>query len=159
MSLYFSPTYTEEDVATMVKWLNDKNLMRYSEQRHKEHTVEGQCNYISTFKYPDFFLSIRKHSLLIGSITAYVDKPNSVANLGLLIGWPGHGYGTEAWGMLLNGLRTNRIRKVEAGCMSDNIGMMRVCEKSGMLIEGWQNKHFILDDGSYSHLVHWGLFL
>ena len=39
-----------------------------------------------------------------------------------------------------------RVRKVEAGTMGCNAGMLRVFEKTGMLIEGRRPGHFLVEN-------------
>ena len=145
------------EVFKMVDWLNNHDLMRYSEQRHKEHTVETQYEYLRSFHYPDVFWSIMAKDTLIGTATAYVDDHNKVANLGILIAESGYGHGTIAWRLCCDYLFERKLRKVEAGCADKNLGMMAICRKAGMFVEGRQVSHFQFEDG-LSDLVHWGKF-
>jgi ribosomal-protein-alanine N-acetyltransferase len=162
---------TANTIQTMVKWLNDPDVVRYSEQRHKKHDAESQAHYVvetDLFReihirdYPDG----EANRKFIGTITASIDAPNSVADIGILIGakeeW-GKGYGTEAWTGFIEHLLNHGIRKVEAGCMSINIGMKNVCRKSGMVYEGRRLSHFLLvkNDHLRSELCDmdlWGKF-
>lgn len=87
-----------------VAWLNDPEVVRYSEQRHKRHTLETQHSYVNgVWSNPGSWIwLICKPTPLdaIGTITAHCDENNKVANMGILIGektaW-GQGYGSEAW--------------------------------------------------------------
>ena len=85
----------------MVDWLNDPDVVRYSEQRHRKHDEETQQQYL--MDGPDVFREIHVghgNYTFIGTVSAYIDRPNGVADVGILIGdkasW-GMGYGTEAW--------------------------------------------------------------
>ena len=40
----------------------------------------------------------------IGNINAYIDLNNSTADIGILIGFPRHGYGLKAWKLMINKL-------------------------------------------------------
>lgn len=137
------------DVRTMVSWLNDKDLMKYSEQRHRKHDYHTQIRYIESFIEPSLFRIIvtnSDHLNIIGTITAHINKHNRVADIGLLIGnkeKQGKGYGTEAWVALMAHLFGTGILKVEAGCMEYNIGMLNIFKKSGMHREGTREHHFI----------------
>ena len=75
-------------------WLNDKEVVRYSEQRHIKHTIESQTRYLESFTNSSncFWAVIQKVPTdeMIGSITAYIDPHNSVADVGILIGSRGH---------------------------------------------------------------------
>jgi len=142
----------------MVSWLNDKEVVRYSEQRHKHHTLETQQQYIQDG--PDVFREIHAGDRFIGTISAYIDKPNGVADVGILIGdksvW-GKGYGTEAWIAFCDSLFSNKIRKIEAGAMSINSRMIGIFRKSGMHFEAFRENHF-LHEGEPVHMVMWGKF-
>jgi ribosomal-protein-alanine N-acetyltransferase len=159
MPVLSSKSFSNEEIYTICRWLNDKRLMRYSEQRFLVHDGDGQRDFIGAFEDPDFYLGIRVENDLVGTLTITTDTNNGVAELGILIGAEhgGRGYGLVAWDeAILTAFNALDVRKVEAGCMSDNDAMMTICQKSGMLVEGWRNNHFKLDDGSFSHMVLWG---
>lgn len=156
------------DVKLMVNWLNDREIVKFSEQRHKIHTVTSQDKYIESFVHPSLFWCIieRDHIegfRLIGTITAHVDKHNKVANLGVLIGdktrWQ-RGFGTEAWIGMMDYLAGDGIRKIEAGHMASNRAMANICIKSGMRLEGMCKNHFLLNENAklYDDMELWGKF-
>ena len=154
------PSSTEDlpSLNKMVKWLNDKELMKYSEQRHQQHTVESQKEYIRSFNYPSEFYELHDDIGLIGTITAHVDSHNSVADVGILIGEHRHsGLGQRAWRNFCVYLFGSGIRKVEAGCMAKNIAMSLICTNTGMSLEGRKRRHFQID-GEYSDLLQYGRF-
>lgn len=134
-------------------WLNNPEIVRYSEQRHKKHTPQTQTDHWlspATIE-PNMVYSIylQENEGLIGSISAQVDPHNNVANVGILIGdksqW-GKGYGYEAWECFCNYLfYEKKIRKIEAGCMETNFPMKRICQKFMMFYEGARRGHFLLD--------------
>lgn len=149
----------DEGIArTMVGWLNDPEITKYSEQRHTKHTVRSQMSYIRSFnrKTGGLYGIWRMNGVcIIGSITYHLDANNNVANVGIMIGDKenmGNGYGYEAWEALCNHLY---VRKIEAGCMAINRPMMSICSKYGMMEEGRQEDHFIVGDTTCD-LVHWG---
>ena len=149
--------FTQREVDTVVRWLNDRTLMKYSEQRHTVHTQASQLRYINSFKEPDQYKKINFETKLIGTVSAYVDTINDIANVGILIGGPhgGNGYGEEAWRIFCNDLG---VRKIEAGCMAQNKPMIRVFEKNHMRLEGTRRAHFDLGKGVHDHLVLYGMF-
>lgn len=158
--LVLRPIVPDEGVArTMVGWLNDPEITKYSEQRHKKHTIRSQMSYIRNSERL-FGIYQRGLDILIGSIAAHYDSPNLVANVGIMIGDRenmGKGYGYEAWELFCNCLFEIGIRKVEAGCMAINRPMMSICSKYGMMEEGRQQDHFLYRDFAVD-LVHWGRF-
>lgn len=136
-----------------VAWLNDPQVVRYSEQRHMSHSLESCKRYAEWFRgTAGFFWAIelkaagRAH---IGNLAAYVDERNRIAELSILIGEPGHGgkgLGTEAWAAAMRHLLdTVRVRKVHAGTMTENRPMLRIFEKTGMRIECRRSRHYLLE--------------
>ena len=148
---------TQGELEETVKWLNDPVFMKYSEQRHKTHSVGSQLEYIHGFRSPHQYRKITLDGKHIGSITAYIDIPNNVADVGIMIGPPyGHyGHGREAWRMFCQELAKQGVRKIEGGCMAKNTAMLRIFEKNHMRLEGTRRNHFWTADG-FDHLVMYG---
>ena len=148
-----------------VDWLRDKDVIAFSEQRHREHTLGSQLRYIQSFIGKSCIWSI--HAVTdnrhIGNITATVDEPNGVADIGILLGekdfW-GHGYGSEAWLAVSNWLidkDCGKMRKLEAGCAAVNVAMKKIIEKSKFQFEGERKNHFIIEGSPYG-AVFYGRF-
>ena len=140
--------FTEKYVTQKyVGWLNDPVLMKYSEQRHYSHDINSCIRYVNSFKETNNLLyavvdsNTHQH---VGNINAYIDSFNQTADVGVLIGVGGHGYGLSAWNQMLDRLFSANlsIRKVTAGTMSENKGMLRIFEKSGMSYEYTKIRHF-----------------
>ena len=101
---------------------------------------------------PTFFgplLRLIRESGHIGNINAYIDEDNSTASVGIMIGerrvW-GQGYGLEAWVAVCHYLMYDiGIRKVTAGTLAVNKGMLRIMEKSGMVADGRWIRHCLVD--------------
>lgn len=137
-----------------VGWLNDPVVTRYSEQRHRVHTIESCAAYARSFEgRPDRFLAVEtlgqppRH---IGNLTVTVDPPNGLADLSILIGerneW-GRGYGVEAWRAVLEGLiREETMRKVTGGASAANVAMIAIMRKCGMVEDGIRCRHLLIDD-------------
>lgn len=147
--------YKTYEAGLFAGWLNDPEVVKYSEQRHKKHTDETQLDYwySPATLAPSILRTIRiqDSATPIGSIAASVDQNNNVANVGVLVGdrtqW-GKGYGFEAWECFCNYLIIEqRIRKIEAGCMSLNLPMIRICIKYGMRQEAIIPGHFLIAQG------------
>jgi RimJ/RimL family protein N-acetyltransferase len=148
-----------------VGWLNDPEVVRYSEQRHRIHTIESCREYWRSFVgTPHHFWAILvSGSQLghIGNINAYVDEKNRLADVGILIGektaW-GQGYGLEAWiAVCMHLLNEQGVRKVTAGTSAANKGMLRIMEKSGMVADGRRVRQYIFE-GKETDIIHMALF-
>lgn len=149
LTLSCSILYDGIDLKHQLKWLNDGSVTKFSEQRHYTHSQKTQLDYLKSFEgTPHQFWEIVRDSVPIGTMTAYIDHPNRVANVGIMIGdhrvW-GNGYGSEAWDGVCNFLFSDGIRKVEAGCMASNSSMIRILEKTGFKHEAAIAGHFLLD--------------
>lgn len=136
-----------------VGWLNDPDVVRYSEQRHRAHTAESCRAYYASFAdSSDQFLAIElgagndrlQH---VGNMSVTLDVPNRVADVSIILGeksvW-GSGVGTRAWTAVVEHLLSaGGVRKVTAGTMSVNGPMLRLMQRSGMTIEAVRAKQFL----------------
>lgn len=158
--------FLESDVtSTYVSWLNDPDVVKYSNQRFVEHTERSCRAYLGGFRRtPHLFLSVRTLDghLPIGTMTTYFEPDHGIADIGIMIGdkmkW-GTGYGQDAWDTLLRHLvRTRQVRKVTAGTMAPNKAMIRVFERSGMHQEGRREKQLLLE-GEEVDVLYFARFL
>jgi len=150
-SVRIEPFAERHLTARYVAWLNDTDVVRYSEQRHRRHTLESCRAYrVSLAGTPHKFWAIEVPTLgHVGNITATVDPANRVADLAILLGernaW-GRGIGTRAWMLALEWLLgPGGMRKVTAGTMAENKAMLAIMKKSGMEEEGRRRAQFLLD--------------
>ena len=131
-----------------LKWINDKDMMIFSEQRHQNHNVESCISYLTSFKESDnYFIAIENHhGQLYGTMTVYRDVNNNIADLGIMIGAEearGEKIAQEAWTEVLKWVEQKFFpRKITAGCMSVNKAMLRIMEKSGMEPDGIRKNHY-----------------
>lgn len=143
-----------------VGWLNDPQTVRYSEQRHRHHTLESCARYAASLEgSAHYFWAIVAHDPglgHIGNMTATVDASNLVADLAIMVGEPncrGRGLGLEAWKRACAFLLGDGgMRKVTAGTMAVNAPMLGVMRASGMTEEGRRARHF-LHEGQEVDLV------
>lgn len=136
-----------------VSWLNDKEIMKYSDQRFIEHTISSCYDYWKSFeKSANQFWAItlkdqdNKH---IGNITTTVDTFHNVTDISILIGerkiW-GKGYGLEAWLAICDHLFTKKkVRKITAGTLEVNKPMLKLMEKSNMIEDGRRRHHCLFE--------------
>lgn len=158
-------TFTEANVsAEYINWLNDASLMQYSEQRHYLHSYESCLAYFKSFNFKqNIFLAIilKENNQHIGNINAYVDSFNQTADVGILIGAKdiqGRGLGAEAWFALMAYLFNKRgVRKITAGTMSCNLGMLKIMKKTFMSPDSVSKKQFLVK-GEEVDLVRYALF-
>ena len=144
-----------------IGWLNNKSLMQFSEQRHNNHTKKTCKNYYRSFSNSDNLLYAilnAKNNEHVGNINAYIDSSNKVADMGIIIGKTGCGYGYLAWKEMIRILFfKKRMRKITAGAMVINKPMINIFKKSGMKYEYTKTKHFIYNN-QFIDLVGYSLF-
>lgn len=149
---------------TYVAWLNDPEVVRYSNQRFRRHDADSCRAYLASFEdSANLFLAVRRieDGVHIGTMTAYRSLPHGTADVGIMIGdrasWGG-GYGQDAWDTLLGWLLARGdIRKVTAGTLACNRGMVRLMERSGMSLEGTRRAQELVD-GEPQDVVLYGKF-
>jgi [ribosomal protein S5]-alanine N-acetyltransferase len=125
-----------------ISWLNDPFTTQYSNQRFCKHDYLTCQKYLSSFAGTNnLFLAIRRidNNEMIGTMTAYFNDYHGVVDIGIMIGnkseW-GKGYGQDAWDTLLFWLLSmDCVRKVTAGTLTCNFGMLKIIECSGMNLE------------------------
>ena len=146
--------FQKSDISdTYVSWLNDVEVVKYSNQRFLNHTIESCHSYLDSFLDTDnIYMAIEDKvtKRLCGSITAYIQTNHSTADIGLLIGnkkfW-GKGVGFEAWTLMMEFLfKQCSVRKVTGGTLEVNIGMVRIMQKSTMTHEATREDQELLDN-------------
>ena len=142
-------------------WLRNPDVVRYSEQRHREHTLSTQHRYVSSFvgKSKLWAIHLVDSGNHIGNLSATHDAPNNVADVGIMIGetdfW-GRGYAGEAWKAACKWLLDKDgggIRKLEAGCARSNTVMLKIIQGSGFKQEGELLNHFLHDGAPVSAML------
>ena len=134
-------------------WLNDPLVVRFSNQRFRKHDVTSSRFYLASFDGTDnLFISVRRADtgVAIGTLTAYIARHHGTADVGVLIGdaavW-GLGLGQDAWDTILNWLlHRAKVRKITAGTLACNHGMVTVMKRSGMQHEATRKAQEIVED-------------
>jgi RimJ/RimL family protein N-acetyltransferase len=160
-----------------VEWLNDNKLMKWSEQRYREHTIETQQDFLDEadaagnplvwdIRLPYEALEQKPRLRIegeigspIGSLHAYCNERHKRVDLGIMLGpqYHGEGYAAEAWSAVCDYLAYKHgMRKFEAGFVDGNIPILKMLMRLG----GWHTEcrrenHFIIGGQSYG-LVLWG---
>ena len=153
----FGPEHITE---AYVSWLNDPETVRFSEQRHRRHSIESCAAFISSFVCGPSLLwaiEISSNACHIGNITVTLDLNNRLADIGILIGAQnarGKGYGRQAWGAVVEHLTARSdLRKVTGGCLEFNTAMVKIMRDCGMVEDGYR-KDLYLFEGAPSSLLY-----
>lgn len=128
-----------------VRWMNDPEIVRYTESRYATHSIDEICGYIAAMRLaPDSLLlamETKKDRRHIGNIKiGPVDWEHRSGDIGLLIGetdcW-GQGYASEAIaGLARYAFSVLHLEKLTAGVYAPNTGCIRAFERAGFQREG-----------------------
>jgi RimJ/RimL family protein N-acetyltransferase len=142
-------------------WLRDPDVVRFSRQRFRVHTLDTCQAYLASFNNSaNHFLAIcdRTSGAMIGTLTVYRSVQHGTADIGIMVGeckvW-GRGVGSEAFCLVLSALKASgAIRKITAGTLAVNRGMVRIMEKAGMQKEATRHAHELLDGKPVDVVYH-----
>ena len=120
--------------------LNDKKLLKYSDQRHINHNYKTSLKYLNSFeKSQNLFMKIILKKNFIGTCTIYIDNHNQNANIGFLIGNQNihnKGYASIILKYLIKYLfQKKKLNKISCGTIDQNHSMIKVCKKNKMFLD------------------------
>lgn len=149
-------------------WLRDHEVLRTLNLPHYLAKPVGRteitdyCNRLMSSP-DDLFLAIhlRTGGAFVGTLkAARIDRYARHADIGIMIGrkdlW-GRGLATEAISLLCRYLFDDvGLRRLTAGCMATNPGMVRVFEKLGFRREGVFREHDRIAESAFCDHIHLG---
>jgi [ribosomal protein S5]-alanine N-acetyltransferase len=161
--VYLRPFDRSDITPKYISWLNDPVVVRYSNQRHIQHTKESCASYLNSFgNSENMFLSIRDLSqdTEIGTMTAYISSKGTCVDIGIMIGdrsvW-GSGKGKDAWCTLVKWFSDQPlITRVTAGTLSSNKAMIKLMISAGMVLENVRPSDDVID-GESQDIHYYGL--
>lgn len=134
-----SPSIYCSDFENIVSWLNDKNHMRFSNQRFQNHTIETQLDYVEKLRRNgNIYLVAYCGNMLVGTSSILLNHTPKVAEIGILVSnkLKESGFGTTLMQAIIAFVEIELgTKKIIGGCLSVNTGMKRVFEKCGFQIE------------------------
>lgn len=145
--------FTKEDITPRyVAWLNDPDVVKYSQQRLKTQDHDSCYAFFKGFQNSNnHFSAVKtKSGEHIGNISTTIDQHNRVADIAILIGekslW-GQGYGLEIWSAVMSALlNVENMRLVTGGSMATNKAMIKLMENAGMKPYYIRKAYFICDN-------------
>jgi RimJ/RimL family protein N-acetyltransferase len=147
-----------------VGWLNNPEVVRFSNQRFQRHSAESSRQYLSTFIGSDnLFLGIcdpETHKM-VGTLTVYRNVHHRTADIGIMVGdiatW-GKGLGFDAFQTVTRALAScGEVRKMTAGALAANVGMVRIMQKAGFEWEATREGQELIE-GQPVDLVYYSKF-
>ena len=157
--------FAEDDITDRyVSWLNNKELMKFSNQRFIKHDKITSLDYLNSFFGTSngfFAVECSCTNKLIGTMTVYFDQRLAVADVGILIGEKevaGKGYGAECWCVMLEWLKTRKeVRKITAGTVSVNKPMLSLMHAASMQEDGFRRQQELID-GKPVDILYFALY-
>jgi len=148
-----------------VSWLNNPEINKYLEVRHKKQSISDIYNYVNSLrsnKGTEIFGIFDKNKIHIGNcaITHFNPNNNGYAIFGIMIGDNNcnYGYAVDTEILIVDYLFSfNEIRRIEAGVLSKNSGAWKVIESLGFKKEGVIRQKEVLLDNSIDDIIIYGL--
>ncbi|HEU0117623.1 MAG TPA: GNAT family protein [Alphaproteobacteria bacterium] len=150
---------------TYALWLNDKDVGRYMETRHKRWTTESIKGFINEQNASSdqmLFGIFQENGAHIGNIKlGPINIIHKNAQISLFIGdknaW-GKGYATEAISLVRDyAFQKLHLQKLTAGMYSANQGSYRAFLAAGFKLEGTLKSHCLDADGKRTDVLQVGL--
>lgn len=145
--------FKESDITlSYLNWLNNPDVLRFSNQRFHQHTRESCLRYLRSFIESNnkfFLIQDRVSERPLGTLTIYLNSYHRTADLGLMVGekdsW-GQGIGFDAFYAAVKQLtNSGEVRKITAGCLIINTAMVRIMEKAGLFLEATRCDQELVD--------------
>ncbi len=148
-----------------IGWLNNAQVVRFSNQRFRRHDWDSSERYLASFAGSDnLFVAIedKSNGRLLGTMTAYVSRAHGTVDVGLMVGEPsawGQGIGQDAWNTLCTWLLSEQVglRKLTAGAARPNTAMLRIMERFGMELEAVRRGQEVIE-GQAVDLLYYARF-
>jgi len=156
-TIFLRPIAEEDATEAYVSWMNDPEVVKYTESTSCDHTVDSLREYIRhRQECPDtyFFAIIRKNdNRHVGNIKlGPVNRRHGLADVGIIVGdrtcW-GQGIGSDAIQTLCDwAFAELSLVKITAGVLDVNKGSFKAFRKAGFSVEAVLHRHAKGSDGS-----------
>lgn len=150
-----------------LSWLNNPEINRFLEVRHRKQSIDDVIHYINDLRSKPgcelFAIFTKKEHIHIGnlSLTEYNPNNQGTAVYGLMIGdlrAQMLGLGGEASALIVEYLfRDPNIRRIHEGVIADNHRAYKTLEFLGFQREGVLRKHAVLPSGKISDVYIYGM--
>ena len=146
---------TPKDLEKWVNWLNNKDILSFSEQRFSKHTIKTQKKFLTQKinSKTNIIFKIIFNRKFIGTVElGNINKNHKTCEIMYFIGeenlW-GRNIGTLAVKeAIFFAKKRLKMYKISAGTYSKNISSQKVLLKNKFRIVGKQKKHFIVNENS-----------
>ena len=157
--------FNADDISDVyLSWLNDRDLMKFSNQRFIHHDEKNSSIYLQSFAGTSngfFAVEDSCSGSLIGTMTVYFFERQRIADVGVLIGnkgVAGKGFGTDCWCAMIEWLKCQEVvRKITAGTVSINKPMLSLMRAADMQEDGRRREQDLIGNAPVD-VVYYALF-
>lgn len=148
-----SPFGHDDPTERHLSWINDSNIMQFTEARYAPHTLESLAAYIEDNKNnPDalFWRILNAQGAHIGNLRlSGLSSVHKRADIAIIIGEKSHwgtGIATEALGVVSNyAFSVLKLNKLTAGAYAENERSRRLFEQAGFFLEARLKSHYLFN--------------
>jgi RimJ/RimL family protein N-acetyltransferase len=159
--IYLRPLILDDANSDYVAWMNDYEIVKYTESRFFVHTQKSIEEFIYNSNNTNSFIFAiiaKKEGLHIGNIKlGGIDWNHHYGNIGLIIGrkeFHRRGIATEAIQLLTDyAFQHFNLHKVLCGAYEPNIGSICAFQKAGFEIYAKTPCHYLFE-GKYIDCIH-----
>ncbi len=164
--IYLKELNTQNVNKIYLKWMNDKKVQRFTEQRYKKHSIKDIKSFVKEKKRSKseilYGIFTIKEKLHIGNIklgpTNFKHKTSEISYfIGNRNFW-NKGYASRAIKEIIIIAKKKRIKKLTAGFYRENIASKKILEKNNFKLEAIFKSQFKIKNRRTDGIVY-GLIL
>lgn len=164
--IYLKELNTQNVNKIYLKWMNDKKVQKFTEQRYKKHSIKSITSFVKEKKRSKneilYGIFTKKDKLHIGNIklgpTNFRHKTSEISYfIGNRNFW-NKGYASRAIKEIIIIAKKKRLKKLTAGFYKENIASKKILEKNNFKLEAIFKSQFKIKDRRTDGIVY-GLIL
>ena len=148
-----------------LRWLNDPEITKFSNNQYKNHSLEKQKKYLNDCLidsnidlYGIFYVNKHVGNISINDINNIHKRSEITYVLGDRSYWSKGIMSASIKILVLKAKKDYKLNKLFASCANENFASRRVLEKNGFILEGTRKKHLFFQKKWYDQLDY-GLIL
>lgn len=148
-----------------LRWLNDPEITKFSNNQYKNHSLEKQKKYLNDCLidsnidlYEIFYVNKHVGNISINDINNIHKRSEITYVLGDRSYWSKGIMSASIKIIVLKAKKDYKLNKLFASCANENFASRRVLEKNGFILEGTRKKHLLFQKKWYDQLDY-GLIL
>lgn len=162
MDIFLKPIKVKDVNSSYCKWLNDKKVIKYTEQRYKKNKLSDIFSFVkktsklkNTYIYGIFLKKNKEH---IGNITlGPINFNHKSAEIGFFLGnkkyWKKGITSSAIQLIILIAKKKFKIKKLLAGCYEINKASKAILLKNKFILEGKLKSQIIYNKKRYNYLI------